>query len=195
MGAGPAWTEREVARLVRLVEQGYTYGEIGQQLGRTQKAINQKMKTMAQKDRIRRATMTLRAATRLFGLVDRRALSKWVDLGWLPARRDTTGVWRINKEDLYRFLQNESYWFAWEPTKITDAAMRQWALAMREGKPRWLTVRDVATRYGVTIQAVQGWIGRGCLATTYAGRHYIHERDLIDFVPPYNRTWPRRKKA
>jgi excisionase family DNA binding protein len=48
-----------------------------------------------------------------------------------------------------------------------------------------LTTEEVARQFGVTPQAVRGWIDRGLLRTHRIGRdHLIEEQDAREFTQP-----------
>jgi hypothetical protein len=181
------WTDREIARLKTLLVHGYTHPQIASLLGRTRESVAPKARELGYHNRCQVEAWTATQVARMLGYADERPVVRWIAIGWLPARNVRDGkspLWIIQKPALYDFLCNDAYWFAWQPEKIVDSAMRRWTLEMRAGRPRWLTTREVAQRYCVELQTVLWWIKHGQLKATHHGFYYIRETDLDGFVPP-----------
>jgi hypothetical protein len=183
------WTLHDIARLKRLIDDGYTYADIGQQLGRTSEAIRSKAANLDYRQMTHRQTLTSGMIQQTLGLVDDGAVLGWIKRGWLPARNvrphGKQARYHVRKVDLYAFLQDERHWARWSPETIVNDGMRCWATEMRANKPRWLTTKEVAARYHVQIQTVIDWIRKGRLSGVQGAYYYaIHESALDDFVPP-----------
>jgi hypothetical protein len=131
-------------------------------------------------------------------------VSRWIKRGWLKARNGGSlakPLYRIQWEDLTTFLECPDYWIAWQPERITDLALREWAQELRVGQPRLLSQREVARRYHVSVDAVGQWIDKGWLKAERYGNRRVPESALEGFVPPCMRDrrtapvapgrWPR----
>jgi excisionase family DNA binding protein len=59
----------------------------------------------------------------------------------------------------------------------------------------WLSPKDIAGRFNVSIKVVQGWIRNGELPAIQVGRRVL-EQDLLNFIAGRERVLPapRRKK-
>src|SRR5690606_5115068 len=119
--------------------------------------------------------------------VDKVAVTSWVRRGWLRARRQR-GLWFISEPALLDFLENPQHWHLWEPERITEPGLREWALEIR--RERYLTPKQVAVRLHYSENTVTNWIRNGLLTAVKNGRWYIPESALDEFVPPLERKLP-----
>lgn len=109
-----------------------------------------------------------RDAARLPGLMRRTALQVGRHLAW-----GTT------LEDLTDWLADERWWHYWDPDRISDAALGEWASQLRAGR-RFLTVGEVSARLHLTASAVNARIHRGCLrATRPGGGNWLVREDWL----------------
>lgn len=185
------WTHDEMDRLVSLLDAGFDYDYCARQLRRTRTAIVIKTKRMRCKMTKRPTVLVSREVAMLLGKGCSKSVAWWINAGWLNARAahcNGRRIWRICWDDLMTFLRNDCYWMAWQPERITDADLRAEMLALRAGKPRWLTVGEVAQRYCVGIGAVKQWIAKGFLPAARYGNHYIREDVLDGWLPPCERS-------
>ena len=195
------WTSKETAQLKQFLSDGYSYDTIAHTMKRSRTSIILKAKRRTGRLTTVDATWSARDVAHLLGLGCAKTVTRWIQWGWLPARNGGGAghhaLWRIQKADVYTFLSNRMYWMAWQPERITNESMRTWALALRQGQPRWLSVGEIADRYSVTVSGVGNWIKKGYLPTTRYGNHWIWEADLIDWQPPCDvdrRVWRAQRR-
>lgn len=189
------WTHDEEERLNDLLDRGLSYVEIGRVLGRSAVAVRIRQKRRRIPGLTRRLLiLTARQVRTLLGKGCSKSVVRWIEMGWLKARaanrerRDEQVMWRIQWDDLMAFLRDEHYWMAWEAGRITDAELRAEMTALRAGRPRWLSVGEVAERYTVDIGTVKQWIYKGFLPAQRYGNHFIRESDLDGWLPPCERS-------
>lgn len=195
------WSAKETAHLKQLLKDGYSYDEIARILKRSRTSIILKARRRTGRLTTVGTTWSARDVAKVLGIGCAKTVSRWIQWGWLPARNGGgTGqhtLWRIQKADLYTFLGNRMYWMAWQPERITNDSMRAWAMALRADQPRWLTVGEVADRYGVTTKAAHNWIRNGYLPTARYGNHYVWEADLDGWQAPCEvdrRVWRQQRQ-
>lgn len=58
-------------------------------------------------------------------------------------------LWRVSWDDLLTWLERRETWMAWDPARIPDLALREWAAELRSGPGRWLTHTQVARQFCV----------------------------------------------
>jgi hypothetical protein len=97
----------------------------------------------------------------------------WIREGWLravgPGTRLGRGVLRlVEEEDLTAFLSDEALWHLWEPSRITDIALRDWALEQRRGLV-FLTGAQAGDRLGLSHHRVNQLIHKGRLRAVRRG--------------------------
>ncbi len=189
------WSSTERDQLHALIDGGYGYDAIARKLKRSRNAIVVETKRRYHRVTTTPATWSAHDVARLLGLGCSKTVSRWISRGWLKARnagQEDRPLWRVSLPDLWAFMENDQTWMAWEVERITDAALREWAQELRQGKPRWLSEGDVAARYHVTTAAVAQWIYKGWLPAVRYGNHWIRESELECWVPPCERpktTW------
>lgn len=182
------WSPAAEFQLQRLIDAGEGYDAIAAQLGRTRLAVTIKARRLKAHLRATQTTLSARAVADLLG-VDRKTVVAWITrFAWLAGTRQHPGeCWRIRWEALYRFMEQESAWMAWSPERVTDHALRAWAVELRAGKPGWLSVGAIARRFYVTPQTVHVWLTRGEIPhheVAVYGRRWIRETAFERFVPP-----------
>lgn len=185
------WFPEEVDRLIQMIEQGYGYAAIARRLKRTPVAVVIKCKRL----RCGRITTTLntlsaRDVADLLGKGCGKSATYWIGRGMLPARNAGTKrrpLWRVQWDDLLLFLEKREHWMAWEPERITDPLLREWALDLRAGPHRWLTPGEVGKQLGVGYGAVNDWIHKGLLAATRYANWWVWSGDLEGFTIPGDR--------
>ena len=182
---GRYWTPDEVFLLEEMITAGYSYRGIAKLLGRTESAVWKKRVTEGIPG-VRKTNLSARALARLLN-VHRADVTRWVRRGWLRAHR-RRGLWSISEQALLDFLENPQHWHVWDPERITEPGLREWALEIRH--ERYLTPKQVAARLHYSYQAVMAWIRDGLLPAVKSGRWYIPESALDGFVPPSERKLP-----
>lgn len=190
---GRTWPPEQEQQLIDLVEQGYSYDELARRFARTREAIVLKCRRLGIRITTTRATLSAGDVAVVLGKRCGKSVSRWIRLGWLTARNAgtrTCPLWRVSWDALTTFLEQPAYWLAWDPARITDAPLREWAMELRAHEPRYLTQGQVARRYHVTVEAVSQWLDKGWLPTHRAGRQnrLVAESDLVGWVPPCQRS-------
>lgn len=186
------WDERALNRLWDMTEQGMTDEAIARRFRCSPNAI--KIVRQRRLKRFRRTEPTWRTArevAEIFGLGCSKTVTRWIDLGWLPARvGPSCGIYRkhwIEELALVDFMANPDAWVAWNPERIMDLDWQEVARQQR-GNVVYLTPGQVADRLGVTSRAVNKWICEDRLPATRWGNWWVKESDLAGFVPPYDRS-------
>jgi hypothetical protein len=182
------WTPAEVEELEYLVRQGYTYGEIAQQLGRTYEAVRGKRRQL-RLVRERRWLLSASGVSRLMG-VAMKTVAIWLQRRCLAGHKLNIGeeraMWRITLEALYDFVGDPRYFPLYDPHRIRDPHLRAHALEARQNGTRYLTVQEVGQRYYVSEATVRKWIELGVLPAVKWHGLYVPESALQGFVPPFD---------
>ena len=190
------WTAEQDMKLEEGLERGWSDERIARALGRTANAIRVRRKRLGLPSVLRQPCLyTGRQAAQLLG-VDAHLIRRFVTRGWLKAtrgpRRGSSTQWCVYEDDLLAFLENPAYWHCWEPQRITETGLRDWALTLP--RPQYLTLTEVAKRYHVNVSTVTHWLDRGVLPFVRNGNRMVDERSLEGFVPPYERPRHGQKK-
>lgn len=180
------WTEDDLFVLDEMIHQGLSNRAIASRLGRSAEAVEIKRKRMGLRSRLD-ATLNGRKVARLLGVKCSKTVTWWLRNGWLEGRY-LNRRWLITEEDLLAFLGDPNYWQLWEPERITDAPLREWAVEQRT--EQYLPAGEVARRYSVTTKAVYQWVMRGRLRAVRRGNGnwLVPASALVDFVPPFERS-------
>jgi excisionase family DNA binding protein len=183
----PTWSSKETDKLVSLIEQGYDYDTIARRLKRTRIAVVIKAKRLGTRITTTNATLSARDIAEMLGIRCAKTVSKWIQRGWLQARnagRSDRPLWRITWEDLTAFLEVAEYWIAWDPARIADLALREWAQDLRQNSEQYLTQTEIAARYHVDRGTVAQWIDKGWLPALRYGNRRVPASALEGFIPP-----------
>jgi len=183
------WTPDRLWRLAELIERGYSDEEIARRLGATANAVMLARKRYGLKSRTA-AAMTARAVARRLGIACSKTVTVWIERGWLKGKqiqgRGPYDQWHVSEDALIAFLENPEHWPRWQPERIPDKALREWALELRAGV-RFLTTAEVAERFYVEHPTVWNWIQRGLLPAYRHVNWMVREDDLEGFPPPGQR--------
>lgn len=167
------------------VEKGLSDSAIGALIGCSANAVNIARKRHGLPSR-RKALFSARAVADRLGLSCSKVVTKWIGRGWLRGRRGQRQgpyrQWYVTEDALLKFLEDPRGWPAWNPERIRDRFLREWATEVRTA--RYLRPGDVASRYAVGVGAVNDWIHRGILPAQRWGNWWIREDDLKTFTPP-----------
>ena len=188
---GRPWTAHDIDHLYTLIDAGYSYNAIARRLKRSRVAVMIKAKRLNHRLLTTRAALTCRAVADLLGLGCAKTVTRWIEGYGLKARNGGTAekpLWRIQWDDLTAFLDDPSHWMMFDPERCTDRLLREHLLESRIDQPRWLSIGDVTSRYHVGNHTVNKWIQDGLLPATRYGNWYVRESDLVNFVPPYERS-------
>lgn len=134
---------------------------------------------------------TLKGTARVMG-VEIDAVCWWIREGWLQAHR--TGLRRsrgeirvVEHDDLTAFLSDPDHWQVWQPERIRDWALREWATEMRAGV-RFLTVGEVARQLYVTVGTVSQWIRDGKIRAARRGPNWVIRESDVAYPRPASRN-------
>lgn len=168
----PSWTRAEEFRLLELLEAHHPYAAIACILGRTEQAVRDRCAQHLGAAMTRANGRSITAVGRLLG-VESKTVAWWVREGWLRATDPITPLGRgqlrlVEEDDLMAFLGEEALWHLWEPARITDPGLRDWAVAERRGLV-FLTARQAGDRIGLSFHRVNQCINRGQLRAVRPG--------------------------
>lgn len=183
-GAKRVWTKPRLWKLMELIERGWDDARIGREIGVMANAVNVARKRYAIPSRTE-TTFTARAVAKRLGIGCAKTVSYWIKRGWLNGRkgqrRGGHRQWMIHPDDLLAFIEDPDHWHRWNPERIPDAGLRDWATELRRGV-RFLTLTEAADRACVQPQTVNQWIRKGWLPAVRNGNHLVRESDLERFV-------------
>ena len=193
----PTWTAEEIGLLYEMAGEHRSHAQIAAALGRSECGVRIKCKRLGI-TLTKFAGMTANRLARWLGVPCAKTVSWWCNEGWL--RCHDTGIrvhsgWVrvVEMEDLLAFLEDERHWHLWEPERITDAGMREWASEMRAGV-RFLTTGEVGDRLGLTCAAVNDRIHRGLMRGVKRGSNWlVREEDAVYVAPGSRKGLPRPK--
>jgi hypothetical protein len=191
-GPGQSWSAADIDQLHTLIDKGFGYDHIARKLGRTRTAVLLKAKRISYRLTHTRAALSARDAAGVLGLSCSKTVARWIGGYGLKARNAGTRdrpLWRIQWEDLLAWLEDRDHWMAYDPMRCVDLCLREHLVEIRETQPgRWLTPGEVGQRYCVTFEAVKQWVAKGFIPATRYGNWWIWDGDLVDFVPPCDRS-------
>lgn len=188
------WTHEEIDRLVTMLDAGHDYSHCARQMRRSEVAIRVKVKRIRKAMTKRPTVLTARQVADLMGVPCSKTVVRWIKQGWLKARSAISNartIWRITWDDLMAFLERPEGWISWHLERVVDEALREHALAVRQGEDFLLSQADVARRYHVGVETVGQWLDKGWLpAMRYGtrGNRMIPESALSGWVPPCERS-------
>lgn len=192
---GDAWTPEQEDRLASLLERYVPMARIAALLGRRESAVQARAHLLHL--RVLRADgYPLGTVAAMLGVGDH-TVARWVRCGWLAARqlpiRFGQGFARVvQHEALLAFLTDECYWHLWEPERITDSALREWALELRQGV-RFVGTREAARLLFVSEGRINQLIHQGKLPAAKGMRGPNWRLRVDQLVLP---EWePRRRGA
>lgn len=184
-----AWTPAEAMKVEDWLSEGLSVAQISRRLGRSENSV----KVWTGRNVKIKATrpMTARRVADILGVPCSKTVAWWIGEGWLAARKGQRvargRMWIVTEEALFAFLGDCAHWHRWEPERITEWTIREWATELR-GDVRFLTQTDVAARYHVVRGTVQRWIDDGYLPAIDHGSHRMIEASaLVGFVIPSER--------
>lgn len=179
------WTRARVIEVLTLIEQGQSDRQIADRFKSTARAI----KLVRKRHGIpagRNSTLTARSIQRIVGMGDSKTVRRWIDNGWLSGSKTDVGAgrnyrWRITHAQLFTFLEDPAHWHRWDPERITDLGLRQWAIEMRAGV-RFLNLTEASRIAFVEPKTIWAWIDKGWLSEIRNGNHVVREDELRALV-------------
>jgi excisionase family DNA binding protein len=195
---GRNWTPQEDARLAELLDAHSPYDEIAREIGRSRNAIIVRCnRHLGERLRYANGHTITKVAELVLGSHDnQKTVAWWCNNGWLAARASGLGqnIRVVEHDDLLAFLSDERYWHLWEPERITDRDLRDWALEIRRGL-RFLTVGEVAERLCLTDRAVNRRIREGKLNAVRRGRgNWLIRSDWVVDTAPKPRAGQKARR-
>lgn len=85
---------------------------------------------------------------------------------------------KVEYEDLVRFIEHEDSWPAWNPDRITDSALREWAGELRRGL-RFYTTTQAAPILAITPLGLQKAIREGRVKAIKCGPNWYIRSDWL----------------
>lgn len=190
------WTEHDLWLLDDLVSQGLSDAAIAKRFKTTVAGIQLARKRHGITPRTRQLLNCRKIAAQM-GIGCSKTVASWIRNGWLRCvrtmPRGKNRQYLVLEVDFLTFLEDPDHWHCWNPERITDHNLRQWATEMRGGV-RFLTLSQVADRFYVEPKTVYQWIEKGWLPAVRNGNHLIRESDLEGWVPPSQRSRTRLAK-
>jgi hypothetical protein len=181
------WTPAEELRLAEMVEDGMSVGQMARVLGRRPGAIVTRMGVLGLAWTNPDGHYTLNRVAEMLG-VDIHTVIWWKEKRWLRARRSAVRKGRyhlqlVSHDDLVAFLGDERYWHLWEPERIADLALREWALEMR-GHVRFLTTAEAGEILCMTHSGINVAIREGRLKAVKRGPNWLIRSDWLRLADP-----------
>lgn len=186
----------QLMELMELLERGWDDARIGRELGCSADAVKLARRRYAIPPKSR-TVLTAREVAKRLGISCAKAVSRWIEAGWLRGhrgwRQGEHRVWIVAETSLHAFLADPDHWHRWQPERIADPGLRQWAERQRGGV-RFLSLSEARDRLcrerGICVETptIHQWIVKGWLPAVRNGNHLIRETDLAAFtLPPLGR--------
>lgn len=178
----PNWTADDDARIPELLERHWSYARIARKFGRTEHAVRARCELLG----VSATSANGRAVAQVAKLlgVDSHTVGRWCDQHWLRAYDTGCMMHRgpirvVEHEDLLAFLEDGAHWHLWQPARIRDSALREWAEELRAGVC-YLTAAEVGDRLGLTHYRVNQLINDGKIkAVKYGPNWLVRESDCV----------------
>ena len=181
-----AWTPNEISELEDRIGQGWSNERLAKHFNTTVNGIQLARKRHGVPSRTE-ALLNCRTIAEQLGIRCGKSVRRWIEQGWLRGRRGQrrggNRQWYVTEDALLTFLEDPDHWHRWDPARIVDRDMREWAREMRAGV-RFLTLPEVAERYFVQPKTVAQWIDKGWLPAVRHGNRLVRESDLASFTLP-----------
>lgn len=182
------WSRQRLWKLASFLEDGLTDAQIAKKLGTTANAVNLARKRHGIPSRTE-LLLSAREAAKLLGFGCPKKVVWLIEIGAIQGRlgqrRGANRQWYVTRDAILTYLEHEPTWPTYDPAKITDPVMRDWATEIRNGV-RYLSLTEVAERTFVEPPTVHQWIKKGYLRAERIGRgnHVVREDALADFKRP-----------
>ena len=192
------WKPHEDVRLREIIDSGGDYAAVAEALGRSEVGVVLHAKRVGLLMTKTKAQLTATGSKRLLGLSDQKIIGRWITAyRWLEGTRagKDNRIWRVSWEALLTFLQDRRTWMAWQPHTITDSALREWAVDLRQDEGRWLRPGEVGKLKGVGPYTPASWIAKGLFTigdeVVKYGNWWFWSVAVEQFVPPLSRVTSR----
>lgn len=181
-----AWTPNELAEIEDLIGQGWSDERLAKRFGCTVNGIRLARKRYGIPSRTE-ALLNCRVIAERLGIACSKSVARWIQRGWLRGRRGQrrggNRQWYVTEDALLAFLEDPDHWHRWDPARIVDRDLREWAEELRAGV-EFLTLSEVAERTFVQPKTVGQWIDKGWLPAVRHGNRLVRESDLAGFTLP-----------
>lgn len=180
------WSREMLWELDELLQRGDSDAAIARRLGVSPASILNARKRYGLQSRTRRLLPARRVAE-LLGVRCAKTVTRWIRARWIRGRRlqrrGPHRQWGVTWEALCAFLQDPAHWHRWDPARITDGGLREWATGLRCGV-RFLSLSTVAELCCVEPGTVGQWIDKGWLPAVRNGNRLVREEDALRFRRP-----------
>lgn len=191
------WTQAKRFELMGMIDGGWSNAQIARHLGTTEAAVQLARKRYRIPSVFSHA-LSARDVADIMGVGCSKTVAKWIKARLLRGIRvrhmGPHRTWKVSRDALYAFVEDERTWHLWEVDRITDVSLRRHAKRVR-GDVRFLTPGEVAKRYFTSHSVVNSWIHKGYLPARKWGNWWIDERDLERFELPRIGGGAHRKRA
>jgi excisionase family DNA binding protein len=102
--------------------------------------------------------------------------------------RAARNIWHVQWLDLCAWLDEPTHWMMYDPAACTEPTLREHLIEIRQGRPRWLSIGEVAVQYRVGAHTVHQWVKKGFLPAVRYGNWWIRESDLAGWRIPSERS-------
>lgn len=173
------WTKRDDQSLEGYLERGISWPRIAQLLKRSPSAAMRRSHRLGLVSPMREHRTQERTAD-LLG-IDPGTVKRRVDEGLLRCHQVGKGNNVVfHFDDICAFLENESAWHTFDPHKITDSALREWAIEIRHGVT-FLTTDELAPKVGLVRSTIVQHIHAGHLRAVWVNSgHWLIRSDWVD---------------
>jgi hypothetical protein len=172
------WSKNDLELLDSYLKQGLNYKQAASRLGRTLNSILiiRKRRGIAS---ITERFLTTRKVAKLLGIPCSKVVTRWIQKGYLKARRTIKRgpnyQWGVEYEDLYNFVVNPLYSHLFYVDDIKDVFLKQAAI---EICPLYFTTGQVAKRLNFCSGTINLWINRGIVKGSRRGNWLISSNEL-----------------
>jgi len=185
------WKPHEEITFRQIIDDGGDYAGVAKALGRSEIGVVLHARRTNYRLTHTKAQLTAAQIGRLLGLPDQKIVGRWITAyKWLEGKKagKYDQIYRVTWEALLTMMQDHRTWMAWQPERITDSALKEWAEELRRGKGRWLRPSEVGKLKGVGSYTPAAWIEKGLFKrdedVVRYGNWWFWSVAVEHFVPP-----------
>ena len=186
------WTKQREWQLMTLWEEGNGHQEIADEMGVSRESVKNHCARMGlTRVAARRAGMTAREVQRLLGFSCAKQIVIRIERGHLNGRNAYAAgprlTWFVTDADVRDYLRKPEHWQDWDPDRITDPALKRFALRVR-GHVQFLTYREAAQQIGVDPETIGNWITKGWIPAVRrlgTGNHLVRADHVEQIARQY----------